>query len=249
MGGLLHHDDFFDLVAKNVHIYRDDVASLTDGVVRLTGGEELQSDAILCGTGWTPSIQFFDEEEKVRLGLPHDPEAGSSSTREKWEKLDAAADKTTTTTYPLLSDPPPFRPKITRTTPYRLYQGMLPLHDPTIIMMNHIVTSNKLLAAEVQAMWAVAHFDNKIKHPSVEEMEERIALWVAFSRRRYLSTGQEGNNIVFESIVYADALLKDMGLEKHRKGWWKDLVEPFWPADLGRAWKEYLDRVGATEVK
>jgi dimethylaniline monooxygenase (N-oxide forming) len=216
-------------------------------VVHLAGGEELQSDAILCGTGWSPSIQFFDEEELVRLGLPHDPNAGSFSTSEKWSKLDAEADNIITTTFPLLADPPPHTHRYSSTTPYRLYYGMLPIADDSILMMNHIQSGNKMLVAEAQAMWAVAYFDGQIKISPVKEMKEKIALWVAFSRRRYLSNGEMGNNVAFESITYADMLLKDMGLSAHSKGWWKDTFEPFWPRDLGRAWAEYSTKSIRTE--
>lgn len=247
-GGLLHHDDFWDTVAKSVYVYRDEIESVEKGLVHLKGGEMLQSDVILCGTGWTPSIQFFDQEYLVRLGLPHDPEADSPDTTQNWARLDAEADRIITTTYPLLAHPPAYPHKHINSTPYRLYQGMAPIHDDSILMLNHISTGNKFFAAETQAIWAVAYFDKKIKLPASDEMEKEIALWVAFSRRRYLSAGQLGNNIGFETITYSDTLLRQLGLSAHsNKGWWKNNFEPFWPRDLGRAWAEYLARTGEME--
>ncbi|KAF2690950.1 flavin-binding monooxygenase-like protein-like protein [Lentithecium fluviatile CBS 122367] len=246
-GGLLHHEDFWDLVAKNVYVYRDDIKSLAKGLVRLGNGEELKADAILCGTGWTPSIQFFHEDDLIRLGLPHDPNAESIPTTEKWSRLDTEADKIITSTYPLLANPPAHSKSYLSSTPYRLYRGMLPLQDDSILMMNHIKTGNKIFAAEIQAMWAVAYFDGNIKLPSVKNMEEQIALWVAFSRRRYLSAGGSGNNIAMESITYADTLLKDIGLSAFTRGWWKDAFAPFWPDLLGKAWVDYLAKAGKRE--
>ena len=228
-------------------MYRDDVQSLEKGKLLLKSGEELQSDAILCGTGWKPSIQFFDEEDLVRLGLPHDSSADPTSTTEKWLKLDAEADKIITTTYPLLANPPPHTQKHHSSTPYRLYRDMLPIHDSSILIMNHVNTGNKMFVAEIQAMWAAAHFDGAIKLPSIEEMEEQAALWVTFSRRRYLFNGNSGNNLAMESITYADMLLKDMGLTAQTKGWWKNNFEPFWPKDLGRAWAQYLAKAGRAD--
>ena len=119
---------------------------------------------------------------------------------------------------------------------------MVPVNDDSILFLNHITTSNKLLAAEAQAMWAVAYFDRQINVPPKECMENSIAQWVTFSRRRYLSTGILGNAIKFESITYTDALLEEMGLSAHKKDWWKQWFEPFRPGDLGKAWAEYLER-------
>jgi hypothetical protein len=92
-------------------------------------------------------------------------------------------------------------------------------------------------------MWAIAYFDKQIKLPPIDEMEREIAYWVAFSRRRYLSNGELGTNYAFETITYADTLLKQMGLSAHYKTCWKNIFEPFWPRDLARAWSEYRARV------
>lgn len=99
-----------------------------------------------------------------------------------------------------------------------------------------------MLVAEAQAMWAVAYFDKQITLPKRANMEKSIASWVAFSRRRYLSNGELGNAINFESITYTNTLLDQMGLLAHRKGWWKQWMEPFRPIDLGKAWSEYLQK-------
>jgi dimethylaniline monooxygenase (N-oxide forming) len=152
------------------------------------------------------------------------------------------ADKKLCSMYPMLENPPPHPHTRVATTPYRLYQGMVSAHDDSILFMNHIVTGNKLLAADVQAMWAVAYFDKKISLPSVDDMEKEIALWVTYSRRRYLSSGELGNNLAFESITYTDLLLKQLDLTAHKKGFWKETFEPFRPSDLGKAWKEYLEK-------
>ena len=114
--------------------------------------------------------------------------------------------------------------------------------------MNYLSTGNKLLAAGVQAMWPVACFDKQMALLSTEDIKKSIARWVAFSRRRYLSNGDLGNAISFESITYTDALLVDMGFSTHRKGWWKQCLEPFRPGDLGKAWVEYLRRNSSKRI-
>lgn len=117
------------------------------------------------------------------------------------------------------------------------------MHNPSILFLNHVSTGNKIFVADVQAMWAAAYFSNEITLPSPAEMEKSVALWTVFSRRRYLSAGELGNNIAFESVTYADRLLEELGVRGCGKGWWRDMFEPFSPRDLGRAWTEYRGRV------
>jgi hypothetical protein len=116
------------------------VEYLDEGVVHLKGGDDIKSDAILCGTGWKPDIQFFDEEAKIQLGLPHDPEVESITSREKWARLDAEADKRVLVELPLLAKPPPHQHKQAQCTPYRLYRGMIPIHDDSIVFITHTIT-------------------------------------------------------------------------------------------------------------
>ncbi|KAF2182385.1 putative dimethylaniline monooxygenase [Zopfia rhizophila CBS 207.26] len=166
-----------------------------------------------------------------------------------WEKLLQDADQDICSRFPLLANPPKHPHQKIDTTTYRLYQGMAPVQDDSILFMNHLNTGNKLLAAEVQALWAVAYFDKQMTFPSREDMEKSIATWVAFSRRRYLSNGELGNAINFESITYTDTLLEEMGLSAHKKGWRKQWFEPFRPSDLGKAWAEYLQKHGPKQIK
>src|ERR1700761_5641312 len=128
-GGLLHHKDFWDLIAENVYIYRDEIKSLGEKVVQLEGGLEFPCDAILCGTGWYPSIEFFDKELLVQLGLPHNKKDDPTEEAEKWSKLTDEADKEICDKFPMLANPPPVPIKTVGLTPYRLYQGIAPIHD------------------------------------------------------------------------------------------------------------------------
>jgi hypothetical protein len=51
-GGLLNHPDFFDTIASGVRVYCGDILCVKKDLIRLTSGEEISADAILCGTGW-----------------------------------------------------------------------------------------------------------------------------------------------------------------------------------------------------
>jgi hypothetical protein len=243
-GGILHHDDFWEQIANHVSIHRDQVQSVDAGMVRLESGTQVPCDAIVCGTGWIPSIEFFDKDMLIKLDLPYPLKDQPHDVAEKWTRHEQAADKIVCERFPLLANPPAHAHQKVESTPYRLYQAIAPINDSSILMMNQIGTGNKLLVAEMQAMWAVAYFDGHIKLPPKEDMEKDIALQIAFSRRRYLSKGEMGNGMSFESVTYCDRLLKEMGLAAHKGGWWKDTFHPFGPHNLGMAWAEYLRKYG-----
>lgn len=249
--GLLHHPDFWDIIATSVSVHRANIDSLSSKCIHLSTGEDIKSDALLCGTGYIHSHSFFSPELSASLGLPHPPSLDAAYETEKWHGLEDAADKEILARYPVLANPPKDIKRDTiKSTPYRLYNGMLPLpsstnHLPPILFLSHIETTNMLFTAEVQAMWAAAYlsFPSCISLPPVEDMEKAVALVVQFSRRRYLGYGSLGNNITFECISYADKLLEDMGLTLKGKGWWTDLVGVVKPADLKVVWEEFSKRV------
>ncbi|TVY82954.1 FAD-dependent monooxygenase DEP4 [Lachnellula suecica] len=239
-GGAVHHDDFWALVAENVSVFRGDVKMLNMSELYLKDGTHFPCNAVLCGTGWKPGVEVFHKDLLIELGLPHRKEDDYEMAA-KWEKLLTEADEKITKKFPLLANPPEHQHTYLQTTPYRLYNSIAPLNDDSILFMNHITAGNKFFAAEAQAMWAVAYFDNHITLPSTEDREKEIAAWIAWCRRRYLSNGERGNFAAFDSVFYVDKLLKDMGAKAHLKGWWRDTFEPFKPGDLGNVWKEYLD--------
>lgn len=239
-GGALHHADFWPLVAENVTVYRDDVEYLSHKTVHLSNGEQFPCDAVLCGTGWSPGLDFFSPELLMELDLPHNPADEPQEITAKWKKMMLEADEKIIQKYLLLANPPPHPHQHILTTPYRLWNGIAPLKDDSIVFLNHITAGNKIFIAEAQAMWAVAYFDRNIAVPSVEEREREIANFVAWSRRRYLSSGELGNFALFEIVTYIDKLLEGIGGTGRWKGWWRDMFEPFLPRDLNRPWRKYL---------
>ncbi|CAF9918572.1 MAG: monooxygenase [Heterodermia speciosa] len=71
-GGLLNHGDFWFTITDSVDIYQSDLRELDLGLVRLESGEEIPTDVLLCGTGWLPSLDFFDTDLLIKLDLPHE---------------------------------------------------------------------------------------------------------------------------------------------------------------------------------
>lgn len=241
--GLIQHPDFWETVAQNVQVYRDNVLELDDHIVRLQDGTEIPTDALLCGTGWTAnSPGFFSRTELARLGLPHRVDQATEDDP-LWTQLEVEADRRVLDDFPRLAKPPDYYKKPTTTTPYRLYNCMVPLHDDSIVFLGHVHVPNAFRAAECQAIWATAYLDQKAKLPAMEEMQKDVALRIAWNRRRYLNNGQDGNYLHYDLVGYTDKLLGELGLSCRRKGWLADLFAPCKASDFEGPRKEYLEMV------
>ncbi|KAI6085551.1 flavin-binding monooxygenase-like protein-like protein [Hypoxylon rubiginosum] len=243
--GGCHFADFWPLVAEKVYVYRGDVKLLSGKELYLDdeNGTHFPCDAILCGTGWKDGLGMFDNRTFMELGLPYPKDIEPQEESAKWEKLVGRADEQILKRFVMLRNPPKHYHKYETRTPYRLYHTMAPVHDDSILFMNHVVAGIKLFAAEAQAIWAVAYWDKAFPLPSVAEREDDIAHMIAWNKRRYLSNGELGNFAAFDSVPYADRLFDEMGVTSHRKkGWLGNIFAPIMPADLGKVWHEYLER-------
>lgn len=141
--GLLHKEDFWDVLASSVHIYLDDVLEVDNRLIRLAKGPEIATDVLLCGTGWNKtSFDFFEPEEAVRLGLPHPLKYEQAGESIKWAQLEAKADEEIVAKFPILAEPPEHLHKDPRTTPYRLYKSIAPLHDNSIAFIGFAIVAN-----------------------------------------------------------------------------------------------------------
>jgi len=247
---LLNHADFFKVVAEKVRIYYADVAGVDESHVLLHNGESIPCEALLCGTGWVPSLHFFTPELSAELGLPNTLSNDSNDDQKLWNTLDATADAEVVASFPMLAKPPPHYHKPTTKTPYRLYEQIAPLQDESrsIVFIGHVLLGSYFRTVECQSMWATAYMDGKLKLPDLDERRKQVALFTAWCRRRYLSTGDRGNCLIFEPIGYADRLLAQLGLQSHRKWWWRDLVGTCWASDLRGVRDEYIAKYGREEL-
>lgn len=200
-----------------------------------------------------PSLDFFDQDLLTELDLPHDPAGEGTEKAEKWSRLEEEADRRVVKTFPQLANPPAdYFKKPNPTTPYRLYNGMVPLSDASdrsIVFIGHVLIPNYFRGTEPQAVWATAYMDGKLELPGLEEMEKEVALFTAWCRRRYLSNGEKGNHMVFELPGYVDRLLAQLGMKSHRRGWFLDYFGPGTMADLKGIGEEYVKKYGRDLAK
>jgi hypothetical protein len=245
-GGLLNQPDFWDTVAQHVEIYEDDILELNGRLVRLKGGDEISTDVLLCGTGFTPSISFFDHDHDLLrvLGLPYRLESEPDEDAAMWTRLEQEADRRILERFSELANPPAHYEKPILTASYRLYKGIASLHDYSIVFVGHVLVSEYFRAAECQAIWATAYLDQRLSLPSIEDRQAEIANFVSRCRRRCLSNGERGNWMAFDLIGYTDRLLQDVGLSSHRKGWFGDWFAPARAHDLQSLRDEYVAKYG-----
>ncbi|MCJ1404896.1 monooxygenase [Xylographa trunciseda] len=238
--GVNQRPDFWDVIAQKVKVYRQDVVKLNGSSIILTK-DKILADVLICATGWLPSYHsFVDKSLAHDLGLPT---SADIEAKPEWEALDATADEEILTRFPRLKNPPPHHSSSQTSSPFRLYKYMLSTspayHD--ILFLGHIAVGNNFRAAEVQALWATAYFDGHLHVPSQAEMENEVAMGVAWCRRRYLTKGELGHWLYYDLVPYTDALLKDVGVKGHRKTEAGDFWKPCVAQDLKGVVEEYLD--------
>ncbi|KAL8902190.1 MAG: hypothetical protein Q9207_004843 [Kuettlingeria erythrocarpa] len=242
--GLINRPHFWDTVAKNVQVYHEDIETLDRGVIRLKNEQAVPADAILCGTGWIPSLGFFDHDQLAKLGLPQPIGSYPSAQAETWKQLEEEADRTVLDRFPILVTPPEHYREPIKTTPYRLYNNIAPLLDRSVAIVGHVLTANYFHLSECQAIWATAYLDGKVDLPPLEERTRDVALFIAWCRRRYLSNGDRGHWMASEQRTYTDRLMDQLGLASHRRFWLWDSFAPMNKKDLPRLRAEYIDKYG-----
>ena len=249
---MVQHEDFWDLISQKVNIYRGDLSGTTNDAIILDDGRQVPTDILLCGTGWNANYPFLSPKQAIELGLPHNPSKDSEEERHIWNNLMDAADQQIKEQYPILANPPSDCKPIgsgTNLTPARLYQGIAPLTDASILFLGRARQSNNFLSAEAQAIWATAYWDGHVTLPPYTQAQEQVAYMNAFSRRRYPSHGVDGINFHTDLIWYSDTLLREAGLSSHRdKGWWEDWDEPFLASDFKDCKDEYIAKYGSKQA-
>ena len=239
---MMPHDDFWDLVSRRVNVYRRDPVGTTASAIILDDGTEVPTDILLAGTGWNTRSSLLSPVQAQELGLPQNSVQNVAEKSSAWQSLTDEADQCIIDSYPILANPPAgCKPTLgAEPTSARLYQGIAPLTDPSIVFLGRTKLPNGFFSAEAGAIWATAYWDGLIRLPPPEEARRKVAYMNAFSRRRYPNDSGEDLNFFKDMIWYVDSLLSEAGLTSHRKSWWTDWDEPFVISDLRDCRDEYL---------
>lgn len=243
---LNYKQNFFDLVREGkVMVHIADIKTLSDSAVHLSTGDVLDSDGIVCCTGWrtTPTIKIPpDTQKELGFSTAEDPLPLS---------LIQKADEHILGQLPCLKIQPIFNSNYRAmieenpshageaTHPTRLYRFLIPCtphlsSSHSIAFLGMTTTASTMVITQAQALWIAAYFYHPTFLSLPLEMEGGLewstALHTQYCKWRY-GVGGHGNrrpDFVFDALPYIDLLLKDLGMKAKRKETrLKEWMEPY----------------------
>ena len=157
-------------------------------------------------TGYTRNLSPFSGSLKAEIGLPCD-----TQLENEWDEKDAEADLRVDQLLPNLNSIPKVMPKeakkmIPTTQPWRLYRRlvspkMADTHDRSILFPGQIHSVFTPLTSEVQALWGSAFLLGMIRMPSLDSMQEEIAVWNSWTKKRYLAQGKKHAYAMYDYLA------------------------------------------------
>ncbi|WYZ44122.1 hypothetical protein EsH8_VII_000558 [Colletotrichum jinshuiense] len=240
---ILNYDSsLFDLVKEGkIRVHIDNIERLEPHKVILASGKEIDSEALICSTGWKKesSIKFAGLGEE-KLGLPH-------SEAEK-QVLNQDADSKVLSLYPRLKNQPELNIEPKEADPLRYYRFIVPstmMDSRNLAFAGMISSVSTSVCATIQGHWIAAFLNGKLDRipASEQEITDEIMLHTQWGKWRYpCGYGASLPDFVFEGLPYVNMLMKDLGLKTHRKpSSFQELTSPYLPADfrgLVDEWKE-----------
>ncbi|KAH8644141.1 hypothetical protein IG631_01605 [Alternaria alternata] len=241
-------NSFFEMVEEGkIKVIIDDIASLYgERQVILRSGQVLETDAVVCATGWQKgyTFRFEPRELEKELGLP----TTLPPTPEE-EALIQRSEETLYTEFPYLKERDTSRvyhpnhslrhaqQPITDTQPYRLHRFMVPpkaIADRNIAFAGAVHCLGTFPNAYIQSLWITAYLDGTLSVPSspTKTLEETYRNTQYCVLRGAMSYGHTLPDLVFDTLPYFDTLLKDMGMQERRKGGGvRECVSSYGPED------------------
>ncbi|GFG11476.1 dimethylaniline monooxygenase [N-oxide-forming] 4 [Aspergillus udagawae] len=246
-------------------VHRTEIDSFgEDNTVRLKDGTSFQTDYVILSTGFDKSFHVFSKELQHKYGLM--PHADRSSAEErKWARLEAEADQAVDELLPALQNAPRgigegfIREKTTGGHhilhgPSRHYRrlvvpSLVGAGDRSIYFPGFIHSIYTPTVSEVQALWGVAFLLGLHDPPSLREMEQEVAEWNVWTRKRYVGQGRKHAYAIFDFLPYIDVLLKDLGVNPRRKkSLFAHLFMPSYPRDYKGIIDEFRQTLAATQA-
>ncbi|KAG7065405.1 hypothetical protein JMJ76_0007705 [Colletotrichum scovillei] len=248
---ILNYDSsLFDLVKEGkIRVHIDNIDRLEGNKVFLSSGEQLETEAIVCSTGWKKesTIKFAGLNEE-KLGLKY------SATEKR--ALDQEADAKVLDLFPRLGDQPKLRFTPKEANPLRYYRFMVPstmVGSRDLAFAGMISTVSTSVCATIQGHWIAAFLGGQLDRlpTSDQEITDEIMLHTQWGKWRYpCGYGADLPDFVFEGLPYVNMLMKDLGVETHRKSSrLQELTSPYLPADFRGLVDEWKQGHSASEFE
>lgn len=243
---ILNYDTpFFDLIKEGkIKVHVDNIDHLEPGKVVLCSGETLETDGLVCSTGWKKESSItITGLDDAGLGLPQAVDPGDRI------KLNLKADSDVVEMFPRLKDQPQLRFEPKDADPLRYYRFIVPatmLQSRNLAFSGMISSVNTAVCATVQAAWITAFLDGKLDRiaETPDEVAQEIMLHTQWGKWRFpCGYGASLPDFVFEGLPYVNMLMRDLGLGIYRKpSLVKELIEAYTPADFAGVLDEWITR-------
>ncbi|KAI1082566.1 FAD/NAD(P)-binding domain-containing protein [Whalleya microplaca] len=147
-------------------------------------------------------------------------------------------------------------------TPYMLYHFIVPpserfLRPRDTAFIGIVSNFSNMITAHLQGLWISAYFSGRLeKDPAaatsdetaMRNLQHETMLYNRFGKWRYPTDGTRNPNFIFDAVPYLDLLLRDLGLETHRKkGFLNELFDPYGPEDYRHVNDEWEGKYGDTK--
>ncbi|KAI9172671.1 LOW QUALITY PROTEIN: FAD/NAD(P)-binding domain-containing protein [Paramyrothecium foliicola] len=186
---LNYKTDIFELIKSDlVTVYIGEIDHLSPGAVHLADGTKLESNVLLCHTGWKqiPPLKFLPEGIEGELGIPHPPhQYGDDVGLGSDERLLQRADEEILRRFPILKDPPNWNPNYVPLTElkgissddadapskpqtsYMLYHFIIPsserfLRTRDIAFSGAMSNYSNPITSHLSGLWISAYFSGKL---------------------------------------------------------------------------------------
>jgi hypothetical protein len=204
-------DFWATLHGTNLKVIRDNIDAVKGNDICLRSGQILQADTVVLCTGWGDHFGMFDNETKAHVGLPiygdakTEPPHHPLADEIDWEAYDLEADKAVNEKLPFPKLKFTARIDAGKQSRWRLYNRAIPVNlaregDRSLAILGQIHTVQTPLVSEVQSFWAILYLLGYIDMPDVDTMAREVALWNAWTRKRYLSQGQKFPYSLYEFL-------------------------------------------------
>ncbi|KAI0886567.1 cofactor FMO1 FAD enzyme [Annulohypoxylon maeteangense] len=228
--------------AGDCSVHRTDIDSLRENnIISLKDGTQFSSDYLILCTGFDKSFQVFDEKLQQECGLMPDP-----AQKDRWAKLESDAEEKVDELLPAIANSPLTSKQFDREKtaggrkllhgPSRHYRRLIvpslaAQGDRSVYFPGFIHSIYTPVVSEVQALWGVAFLLGMHNPPGEEEMEREVAEWNVWSRKRYVAQGKKHAYAIYDFLPYIDLLLKDLGINPHRKTGFFNMFNPSYPSE------------------
>jgi hypothetical protein len=235
--------DFLGLVRDGrIRVHIADITHLEENKVHLSDGSSLETEILVCATGWkyAPPFKFLPEKIQDRTGMfrpEDDPQTIARADKEIMERFPVLLDQPTCAGCDVIDEG-----GRAGQMSYALYRGVVPpafVQSRNLAYAGVVMSTSTTLIAQVQALWIVAFLSGELDIDSNSQSKtdgDDIMYEAVLQSRFYRWRAPNGNgtkvpDMVFEVVPYIDNLLKDLKLNWCRKGGWREWFVPYGLAD------------------